>query len=84
MVSSFQNSTTDRKLVLHNLARFWEMQGNGEVARAWYDRALVVREQALGAEHPETTETRTRLIALLHAMGQHEEAAHLEAAQPEP
>ena len=37
----------------------------------------------LGDTIPKTTETRTRLIALLHAMGQHKEAAQLEAAQPE-
>jgi hypothetical protein len=40
--------------------------------------ARAIREQALGAHHPKTTETRTRLIALLHAMEQHDQAAQLE------
>lgn len=55
---------------IHDFARFWEAQSNNEEARAWYARALAIREQALGAHHPKTTETRTRLIAVLHAMGQ--------------
>jgi Tetratricopeptide repeat len=54
-----------------------------EEARVWYARALAVREQALGVQHPKTRETRSRLIALLHAMGQYEEAARLEAVQSE-
>ena len=49
----------------------------------WYARALAIREQALGARHPKTTETRSYLIALLRAMGQHQDAAQLEAAQSE-
>ncbi|MBV9689866.1 MAG: toll/interleukin-1 receptor domain-containing protein [Ktedonobacteraceae bacterium] len=69
---------------MHDLAQLREVQGNCEEARAWYARALAIREQALGAHHPNTTETRTRLIALLHAMGLHEQAAQLEAAQSEP
>ena len=68
---------------IHDLARFWEAQGNNEEASVWYARALAVREQALGAHHPKTTETRKRLIALLHTMGQHEEAAKIEATQAE-
>jgi len=55
--------------------------GSSEEARIWYDRALAAREQTLGAHHPKTTETRMRLIALLHVMGQHKEAAQLEMAQ---
>ena len=70
--------------VVYGLAQLREAQGNSEEARIWYVRALAVREQALGAHHPKTTETRTRLIALLHALGQHMEAAKLEAVQSEP
>lgn len=68
---------------MHDLAWLRNAQGNSEEARTWYVRALAVREQALGARHPKTTETRKRLIALLHTMGQHEEAAKLEATQAE-
>ena len=40
-------------------------------------------EQVCGVHHLETMETRTHLIALLHALGQHGEAIQLEVAQPE-
>ena len=70
--------------IIHDLARFWEAQNNGEEASIWYTRALAIREQALGAHHPKTTETRTRFIALLHAMERHEEAAQLESVLSEP
>lgn len=66
--------------IVHCLAQFWEMQGNLEEARICYSRALAIREQALGTQHPKTAETRSRLIALLHAVGQPEEATHLEVA----
>src|SRR5579875_1532888 len=69
--------------IVHGLARFWEMQGNLEEARMCYSRALAIREQALGTQHPRARETRTRLIALLHTMGEHENATHLEVAQSE-
>jgi hypothetical protein len=48
-----------------------------------YQRALHIREQAFGVDHPKTIETRKRFIALLYAMGQHEEAVQLEAVQSE-
>ncbi len=69
-----------------DLARCWELQGNSEEAIAWYMRALAIRSQVFGARHPRMTETRMRLIALLHTMGQHEQAAQLEYedVQPEP
>jgi tetratricopeptide (TPR) repeat protein len=69
--------------IIHSFARFREAQGNSKEARTLYARALAVREQALGAHHPKTIETRKCLIALLHTMGQHEEAAKLEATQAE-
>lgn len=68
---------------MHDLAQFWEKQGNSEDARAGYLRALAIRVQMLGARHPQTAKTCTYLIALLHRMGQHEEAAKLEATQAE-
>lgn len=68
---------------MYGLAQLWEAQGNNEDAKTWYVRAVVVREQALGAHHPKTMEIRACLIALLHTMGQHEEAAQFEAVQSE-
>jgi tetratricopeptide (TPR) repeat protein/transcriptional regulator with XRE-family HTH domain len=61
--------------VMHDVARFQEVQGNKEEARIWYERALTIREQVLGLLHPKTKETHTCLIALLHAMGQCEDAS---------
>jgi tetratricopeptide (TPR) repeat protein len=69
---------------LHDYAAFQEMQGKQQEARSLYQRALYIREQALGTRHPKTTETRSRLMALLDALGQHEQAAQLEAVQSEP
>ena len=68
---------------MHDLARYWESQGNSEEASTWYTRALAIREQVLGAQHLKTTQTRTRLINLLHALGRHEDSAQHEAAQSE-
>ena len=50
----------------------------------WYTRDLAVCEQAIGAQHPKTGETRTCLIAVLHALGHHEQAAQLEETRDEP
>jgi tetratricopeptide (TPR) repeat protein len=68
---------------MRDLGLLWESQGSSEMARAWYSRALAVHEQILGADHPKTIKTRERFIALLHAMGQYEEAAQFENNQPD-
>ena len=69
---------------LNNLASLYCEQGKYTEAELLFQRALHIWEQALGVHHPKTTETRKRLIALLHTMGQHEQAAQLEAVQSEP
>jgi tetratricopeptide (TPR) repeat protein len=66
---------------MYGLAQLRETQGDSEEAKVRYARALAVRERVLGAHHPKTKETRKRLIVLLHALEQHEEAAQLEAVQ---
>jgi tetratricopeptide (TPR) repeat protein len=68
---------------LNGLAELYREQGRYAEAELLYQRALLIREQALGKHHPKTTETRVRFITLLHAMGQHEEAAQLDAVQRE-
>src|SRR6266704_1247668 len=60
---------------LDGLATLYLDQGKYEQAELRLQRALHFREQALGALHLKTTETRTRLITLLRAMGQ-EGSAH--------
>jgi hypothetical protein len=44
---------------------------------------LAISGQAFGVHHPKTTEIRQHLIILLHIIGQHEEAAQLQATQLE-
>ena len=66
---------------LHDLGQLREAQGNLSEAKALYEEALEQREQAFGIDHPKTVETRQRLIALLHIIGRHEEAAQLELVQ---
>jgi tetratricopeptide (TPR) repeat protein len=70
--------------IMYDLARLYEEQANSNEAKIWYTRALTISEQAFGVHHPKTMETRKRLIAILHAIGEHEEAAKLEAVQLEP
>lgn len=68
---------------MHDLARLREAQGNGEEAKTLYACALAIREQTLVEGHAKITQTRTCLTALLHAMGQHEEAARFEQRMSE-
>ncbi len=49
-----------------------------------YQRALTIREQALGCEHPETEKTRTILERLLQEIRQAEAVAAIEVVTPEP
>ncbi len=69
---------------LNGLAKLYHEQGMEAEAEPFYWRALRIREQQLGFQHSETTETRGCLIALLHALERHEEAARLEAVQTKP
>lgn len=55
--------------VLDNFAGFQQAQGNTLEAAVSYKRALAIRETILGPEHPRTAETRSRLKAVLVALG---------------
>jgi tetratricopeptide (TPR) repeat protein len=70
-------------VTMYDFARFWEMQGNSEEAKVWYSQALMIREQTLGMHHPKTIEIRRSFIALLHSIGQHQEAVRFQIDQPE-
>ncbi len=67
--------------VLYDFASFQVAQDHRPEALSLYHRALQIRERVFGTSHPKTTETRNCLIALLHTLEQHEEAAKLEATQ---
>lgn len=49
---------------LESLATLRERQGREQEAASLYRQALAIRERALGAQHPQTTDTRQRLHAL--------------------
>jgi tetratricopeptide (TPR) repeat protein len=67
---------------LINLASLYEDQGKYGEAEPLYRRALAIREQQLGPQHPDTLATRGNYTALLRAMGRDREAARLQAEQP--
>ena len=68
---------------LQELADLYHEQGRHMEAKLLYQRALYIREQAWGSQHPKTIETRKHFIDLLHAMRLYEEASQLEATQSE-
>lgn len=68
---------------LCDFAMLWQAQGNHEEAGSFYERALTILIRALGSAHPYTIDARRRLGAVLVAMGKTEEAALLDATQPE-
>ena len=45
------------------------MVGSYAAARPYYERALAIRQQALGADHPATARSLNNLGALLDTMG---------------
>jgi tetratricopeptide (TPR) repeat protein len=54
--------------VLNNLALLLENQGDLAAARPLYERALAIREKALGPEHPETATGLNNLASLLREL----------------
>jgi hypothetical protein len=57
----------------------YRRQGKYDQAEPLYQRALAIREKALGPEHPHTASLLKNYAALLRAMERDEEAAVLEA-----
>ncbi len=58
----------------NNLGFLWHAQGRYEQALPYYERALAITEQALGADHPHTAASLNNLASLWHAQGRYEEA----------
>jgi tetratricopeptide (TPR) repeat protein/transcriptional regulator with XRE-family HTH domain len=50
---------------LHDMACFYQEQGQVEKARTFYQEALAIREQVLGFDHPKTKATRVAYTQLL-------------------
>jgi tetratricopeptide (TPR) repeat protein len=61
------------------LAVLYYDQGRYEQAEPLYQRALSIREKALGPEHPDLATCLVKLTLLLRNVGRAEEAAPLEA-----
>ena len=62
---------------LNNLALLYHHRGHYEQAEPLHLRALHTREQALGAEHPDTAESLNNLAFLYGAQGKYEQAEQL-------
>jgi tetratricopeptide (TPR) repeat protein len=55
--------------LLNNLAGLLQAQGDYAAARLLFERALAIREQALGPSHPDTATSLNNLADLLRAQG---------------
>ena len=62
---------------LNNLARLYELMGRYEEALPLYQRSLSIREEQLGANHPDTAQSLNNLALLYDSMGRYEEALPL-------
>src|SRR5215472_2163746 len=75
------SSFCTRSETLHGLATLRAIQGNPQEAASLYHRAVAIREQVYGPQHPKTIETRERLHAVLGVLGRDQEAAGQDLAQ---
>ncbi len=64
---------------LNNLAELYRAQGNYAQAEPLYQRALAIREKALGPEHPHVAMVLENYAALLHKLNRDAEADKMEA-----
>ncbi len=64
---------------LHNLAVLYNAQGKYVEAEPLYQRALAIREKALGPEHPAVATVLENYAALLHKLNRDAEADKMEA-----
>jgi tetratricopeptide (TPR) repeat protein len=71
------NEHADVGLSLHNLAKLYHDQGRYKEAENLYQRALTIRERAIGAEHPHNVYTLNSLAQFLLEQGQLERGEEL-------
>jgi serine/threonine-protein kinase len=62
---------------LNSQAMVLKDMGRYEEAKAWHERALSIREQALGPDHPDVAMSLNDLAVVLRQMGRYEEAKAL-------
>ncbi len=70
--------------LLYDIASLRQAQGHYKESESFYRRALAIHERVHGPQHPKTTNSRDGLRDVLVALGRMEEAAQLDAPQPEP
>ncbi|MCX8072107.1 MAG: tetratricopeptide repeat protein [Candidatus Binatia bacterium] len=63
---------------LNNLALLYQMQGDYAKAEPLYERSLVIREKALGPDHPDVATGLEHLADLYRATGRRSEPEALE------
>ncbi len=64
---------------LNNLAGLYHTQSKYAEAEPLYQRALTIREKALGSEHPDVAQSLENYAALLRETGRSDEAARMKA-----
>jgi hypothetical protein len=64
---------------LNNLAVLFQAQGKYPETEPLYRRALVIRERALGPEHPDTVAVAGNYVGLLRQLGRADEAQAITA-----
>lgn len=62
--------------LLNTIGYYLNMRARYEIAKPLFQRALSVREQALGEQHPDTAQTLSDLAYLYHHQDRFEEATH--------
>ena len=76
-VAETQNNTLMLATSLNNLAGLYELQGRYSEAEPLLKRSLLIREQQLGADHPDTAESLNNLAGLYESQGRYSEAEPL-------
>ena len=62
--------------LLNTIGYYLNMRARYEIAMPLFQRALRIREQVLGEQHPDTAQTLSNLAYLYHHQDQFEEAMH--------
>jgi tetratricopeptide (TPR) repeat protein len=67
----------DKTWCCMGLARFYQTQSQFTAVEAWYQKALTISEQELGANHPSTATSLNNLAGLYESIGRYAEAEPL-------
>jgi len=76
-VAETQNNALAVATSLNNLAELYRVQGRYSEAEPLYKRSLLIREEQLGVDHPDTATSLNNLAALYQAQARYSEAKPL-------